>query len=382
MPSKKTKSTTTSKKIARPVVQATPAKKPARKTAKKKQSLTPAPLPISRTHVFLLVDESSSMASIAGSANKALKQWAADIRASSAAAGQSTIINVTYFNTSIRDAVRELDVNLLTEQQLNIVPNGCTALYLALYQAAAAGRRILRDNKDDSVLVVLFTDGEDTASQGYHATAKNEVAFLLNTGHADVAMMVPPRTADSIARRTGIDRSNIREWEATDEGVQQTTRTFNSSFNNYYAARSAGATSLQSSHMSFYVDPDDLTKKDLGKLNDISKDIKLLPVTHRDPERVDEFFAAHFNRPFEKGKLFYELTKSEKLQPYKSIIVQDLETGKAFSGNDARSMLGLAFTGEVRVRPGNDKKKRVFVQSTSVNRKLVTGTEVVFWEKA
>jgi hypothetical protein len=43
-------------------------------------------------------------------------------------------------------------------------------------------------------------------------------------------------------------------------------------------------------------------------------------------------------------------------------------------------MLGLPRVGDARVRPGDHGKFDVFVQSTSVNRKLSYGTQVMYWE--
>ena len=51
-------------------------------------------------------------------------------------------------------------------------------------------------------------------------------------------------------------------------------------------------------------------------------------------------------------------------------------TGRVFSGPAARQLLGLPCA-EATVKPGENPAYTVFVQSTSVNRKLVPGTKLL-----
>ena len=86
---------------------------------------------------------------------------------------------------------------------------------------------------------------------------------------------------------------------------------------------------------------------------------------------------------FKKGRGFYELSKAETVQQYKEVIMQDRETGEMFNGSQVREELGLqpqSESGGVKERLHKDaaKKFRVFVQSTSVNRKLIAGTTFLY----
>lgn len=93
---------------------------------------------------------------------------------------------------------------------------------------------------------------------------------------------------------------------------------------------------------------------------------------------------------FNKGRGFYQLTKAEDVQQYKEVILQDPVTGDFYMGGDARNILGLSpqttsgGTTE-RLRAADASRYRVFVQSTSVNRKLIGGTkflyEVADWDR-
>lgn len=86
---------------------------------------------------------------------------------------------------------------------------------------------------------------------------------------------------------------------------------------------------------------------------------------------------------FKKGRGFYELTKHEKVQQYKEIIAQDRETGEMFTGAQVREKLGLSPQSEKggvteKLSSRNLAEFRVFVQSTSVNRKLIGGTTLLY----
>lgn len=82
---------------------------------------------------------------------------------------------------------------------------------------------------------------------------------------------------------------------------------------------------------------------------------------------------------FEKGRGFYQLTKSEKVQGYKEIILSDKETGEFFTGSQVRSILGLEENVEGRLSSKSLLDKyEIFIQSTSLNRKLTENTKFLY----
>ncbi len=88
---------------------------------------------------------------------------------------------------------------------------------------------------------------------------------------------------------------------------------------------------------------------------------------------------------FKKGRGFYEFTKTETIQGYKEVVLMDRATGDLFEGERARELLGLPAGETARIRPASLEKYAVFVQSTSVNRKLTKGMrflyEVEDWDR-
>ena len=84
---------------------------------------------------------------------------------------------------------------------------------------------------------------------------------------------------------------------------------------------------------------------------------------------------------FKTGRGFYEFTKTVTVQPYKEVVLMDQETGAMFSGDDARTMIGLPAmnTGSnVKLRPSTLPGFVAFIQSTSHNRKLLSGTKFLY----
>jgi hypothetical protein len=88
---------------------------------------------------------------------------------------------------------------------------------------------------------------------------------------------------------------------------------------------------------------------------------------------------------FQKGRGFYELTKSEEIQGYKEIVLMDKHSGELFNGSQVRRILGLTEGVKGRLSSHNLLSTyKIFIQSTSYNRKLKGNTmflyEVNDWE--
>ena len=77
---------------------------------------------------------------------------------------------------------------------------------------------------------------------------------------------------------------------------------------------------------------------------------------------------------FAKGRGFYEFIKPEIVQPQKEIVLMNRETGDLYEGDVARKIAGIGKNDErAKIKPGDLPKYRIFIQSTSVNRKLLGG---------
>jgi len=153
---------------------------------------------------------------------------------------------------------------------------------------------------------------------------------------------------------------------------------------NFFAARTAGKRSVRS----FFTDLSSVTRGDIQRnLTNVTGAYKKAVVTGVDCTSLDQhgndtaiiqdFCNKHFGE-YAIGNAYYELMKKEKVQDHKQVVIEDRATGKMYGGPQARQMLGLPSLGMVVVTPGDHGQYRIFVKSTSVNRKLVKGTEVLY----
>jgi len=81
---------------------------------------------------------------------------------------------------------------------------------------------------------------------------------------------------------------------------------------------------------------------------------------------------------FKIGRGFYEFTKRVTIQDYKEVIAQDPVTNEVFEGETARELLGIPVGETAKVKPEPGCRFKGFVQSTSVNRKLLAGTQFLY----
>lgn len=81
---------------------------------------------------------------------------------------------------------------------------------------------------------------------------------------------------------------------------------------------------------------------------------------------------------FEKGRGFYQFTKSVLVQKYKEIVLMDKNTGDIFVGNEARNLIGMPIGSDAQCYPEKNDRYLAFIQSTSTNRRLIRGTKFLY----
>jgi hypothetical protein len=233
---------------------------------------------------------------------------------------------------------------------------------------------------DVSFLVMTTTDGQEAHSRKYSLERlRKEIAELQNTGRWTFVFRVPEGSARTV-RPLGVPAANIQEWGTTAKGMEESTKATTQAMDSYFTQRSSG---VRGSSV-FYANASQVNAATLKTaLVDVSKDIKLfvVPVSESGVE-VKPFIERVTGKELLKGAAFYQLTKTEaRVQDTKLIVIRDRATGKMYSGADARSLIGLPTVGNARLHPGDHGNYDLFIQSTSINRKLVGGTGVLYWEK-
>lgn len=347
----------------------------------KNQASTPAPKLLEQklTDVIFVLDRSGSMAGLMGKARDNLRSQIDTIR-SAAGPYDRYRISVINFNEGIRTTLEAREVGLLTEstERLYEWASGSTRLHDAILEATLLASRLATGAKQHAFLISVVTDGEENASNASAQAVANTLRQLTATDKYTFAF-AGPSNSRHVASTLGFLPGNVTEWEQTVFGVQTLGATTRSSLSTYTRSRSIG----QLNSTSFYAAPvtkdaDKFANQLDNKLDDISGQVKVERVTTGDPVVISKFCAKKFGS-FPKGHVYYQLTESEKVQDYKKLIVQDTTTGNFFSGEKAKGLLGVPnFKGTVKIKPGDLGEFKVFVQSTSVNRKLTPGTAVVY----
>lgn len=248
-----------------------------------------------------------------------------------------------------------------------------TALIDAIDFALKACASIALVEPETAFLIIVLTDGEENSSvRCTAARLKERLEIADASGKYTLVVNCPAgRGVDFLTRKVGVPAGNIKPWEQTKKGLEELTQATRSSIGSYTQARSAGVTRTQT----FYADTVGVDVAQVkSQLDDITAKVKMFEVTEKAPIVIRPFFQKKMGR-YDAGRAFYELIKSEKVQPQKSIVILDESTGKFYSGwNSARLLLGLpAIAAEIRLRPGRQGKLRVFIQSTSWTRKLKPG---------
>jgi len=92
--------------------------------------------------------------------------------------------------------------------------------------------------------------------------------------------------------------------------------------------------------------------------------------------RIDKFVRDVTGSPYIKGSAFYQLTKKVLVQKHKQIYIFDRDTKNVYQGEYARSLLGLPDT-TCQVVPILNDRYDIFIQSTSLNRRLSQNTKLL-----
>lgn len=340
-----------------------------------------------KNYIGLSRDHSGSMRSIARFAARDFNSKIASIREASISQNQDTIVSIVecgYGNTEkVRRVVTNSSVTTLTEMaEHQYEANGRgTPLWDSVGELIEMFENVPdANNKDVSFLVMVITDGAENASVKYSASSiAHKIRELERTDRWSFVFRVPRGYGRTITQALGVSEGNIQEWEQTEKGVAAAAQRDKEAFTQYYSSRSAGVTSTRK----FYTNLSEVSSKDVAvALTDISKEVTIWPVGPSDNgSEIRPFVEARLNgAPLLKGAGFYQLTKTEpEVQDNKKILIRDKNTSGIYYGAAARQMLGLPTYGTVRLAPGNHGNFDIFIQSTSVNRKLTSGTSLIYW---
>lgn len=323
-------------------------------------------------HVVLVLDASLSMRPHRNELIRVADGQVKYLARRSQELDQETRVSVYSFNDTVECLIYDKDVLRLPSIRDLYRPRGMTALIDATLKSLDDLDQTATLYGDHAFLAFVLTDGQENRSRSGPATLASRLYNLPDNW--TVACLVPDQRSVFEAKAFKFPPENIAVWDATSAaGVQEVGETIRRATDNFMDARTKGVRGTRSL---FSTGLDavnaDTVRASLTPLNPGAYDI--LPV-HND-SAIRDYVTSRGLR-YTIGKGFYQLTKTETIQSQKQVAIREKTTGKVYWGDAARDLLGLPRDTEVRVKPDINPEYDVFVQSTSVNRKLIKDTDLL-----
>lgn len=339
-----------------------------------------------QTHIAFCIDESGSVAGIVKPLVEAYNQTVTDIRSAVLDEGQEASMTALAFGDRVlKHRILYVGQQVQTVEPLDhnsLNPTGMTPLFDSVWRAIKKLEELDDGKPSTSFVVSVITDGQENQSvdPGVPTTVK-EIAKKTATDRWTFTFLVPDGNEDWFSNRFNIPRGNIQGWDTkTARGTKDAFIVSSAAYGEFFKQKSSRGIKKMSSK-SFYSSTADLTVRTArSALSEITGQVEFI-VPHMDCQIRDAIIG--HGKEWIKGAAFYALIKTEKkVQPYKMVALRVKTSGKVYSGQSARDMLGIGqATGTVRLVPGDHGKFDVFIQSTSVNRKIAAGTEVMYWPR-
>lgn len=331
-------------------------------------------------HVVYVLDASYSMHGVEDELIRVVDTQIEYMAKRSDELDQETRVSIYDFADDVRCLVYDKDVLRLPSIASLYRPRGSTALIDATLKSLEDLTHSATLYGDHAFLTYVLTDGQENRSRNRPTRLQDALARL--DANWTVACLVPDDFAKRTAASYGFPSDNVAIWNANSaEGVVEVGETIRQATDNFMVARSKGNFVGTRSLFSTGLDAVNSTtvRSTLTPLQQNAYDI--LPI-HSNPQTTDggwpiRDFVYSRGLDYVIGKGFYQLTKTETIQAQKQIAIREKATGQVYWGDAARDLLGLPRNVEVRVKPNLNPEYDVFVQSTSVNRKVLRNTDLL-----
>lgn len=336
-------------------------------------------------HIVFVIDESASMGIHRGTVEKVFDDQVKSLAARSVSADQETRVSLYAFNqpkseNSIRCIVYDRDVLRLPSLKGHYSPSGGTPLVRATLTAIMDLAQTPEIHADHAFLLYVLTDGEETEcrgqqNEGLKRLLVQRIDELERKENWTIAAIVPDERAVRFARELGFSAGNITRWNVNDIG--EVSDAVTASTQNYMTLRAAGVKKTRSL---FTAEVKAKRKDVVSALQPVSNPYSvfaLSPTSTR--EEIKPFVERQTKRPYLVGSAFYQLVKTETIQANKKICLRTVPDGRLFSGTleQVRQVLNLPAGGDIKVAPGEIKDFVVFIESTSTNRHVIPGQEIL-----
>ncbi|MFG2986457.1 vWA domain-containing protein [Streptomyces sp. NPDC048258] len=334
-------------------------------------------------HVALVLDASSSMSHLSRKVVEVADQQIAYLARRSQELDQETRVTVYVFADKVECVIYDKDVLRMPSLKQLYRAGGMTALLAATLKSQRELAQTAQLYGDHSFLTFVLTDGQENASHRCPDAPSRDprelvraVATMIETQEDNwtLAVLVPDQMGKREAMQCGFPKDNIAIWDATStQGLEEAGQVILKATENFMVGRTKG---IRGSRAVFSTGAEAVNKDTIEAAGLTPADpsqYQLIPVAR---ETAIRDWVIECGHSYRTGCAFYQLSKSEKIQAQKQIAVLEKKTDQVYTGPAARALLGLPNT-EARVKPDHNDDFTIFVQSTSVNRKLVAHTRLL-----
>lgn len=323
-------------------------------------------------HVVFIVDRSGSMSGLEERVIEAFDRQVLDLGRLSTEMDQETRASVYMFSNDCACVAYDQDVLRMPSLRGHYRVTGNTALLDAVAQAIHELEQTATLHGDHAFLVYALTDGQENAS---HRITPSKLTTMIRdrTDNWTVAALVPDASGEQAARRFGFLPGNILQWSATAEGMMAAGQRMSSATVAFMHGRASGQ---RATGTLFTPDVSAIDQRTVNRTVPRLDPADYALYEVRSPMAIRPFVERETGQAYVIGNTYYCLTKPETVQAQKRLILCHHRTGVAYAGDGVRSLLGLPDY-EIRVNPASHPDYAIFVQSTSVNRKLVPGTRLL-----
>lgn len=322
-------------------------------------------------HVALVLDGSSSMAPHAANLIKVADAQIKHLAAKSEEMSQETRVSVYLFGYDVQCLIFDMDVMRLPSIAELYRASGMTALIDAAMKSQEDLETTSQIYGDHAFLTFILTDGQENYSKKSASTLSRKLKSAPENW--TTAFLVPDRAGSQYVANLGVYDGNIAIWNTSSaQGLTDAVSQIRQATDNFMTGR---ATGLRGSRNVFSTGTDAVNKQTVSATLTPIDNSRFAVYDVPAPQRIDEFVKAQTGT-YVRGNAYYELMKTETIQAQKGVVVFEKKTGKVYSGADARHLIGLPDGESVRVKPDANPDYKVFIQSTSINRKLMPNTKV------
>jgi hypothetical protein len=323
-------------------------------------------------HIVFVIDASGSMSSLKEDVINVFDSQVQYLSVRSQELNQETRVSVYMFSDKVECVAYDKDVMRLPSLKDRYKTGGGTALLDGMMRTFTDLEKTAQLYGDHAFLVYVITDGEDTCSKNKSVNMSKRLMSMPNNW--TVAVLVPNQVGVFEAKKFGILPNNIQIWDTNKEGIAKAGDNIKIATEMFLNNRVKGISGTQNL---FKIDMSAVTEAEVQQnLNEIDSATYNIYVA-ADNISIKEFVETSTGQKLNTVKPFYQLSKKELIQKYKRVYIRDKNNGKVYGGNNARDLLKIPRDTDVDVKPADHSIFDIFVESTSVNRKILAGTSVL-----